>query len=172
MKTVTLVVVLLFFGALHIQAQSGRTDRHRMRAEQLSYEEFAKSVEWTRSRLMEFREFTRLLFEHCNLEKVREQGLFDTYGLPKDTTVIFEVPLDKLDEYSILDWAVQYIGFENLMLSITGYGLVSRAEILRLKVENMKLSNAPADTTRKLELRYLEVQKDLDEYLATQRWVD
>ena len=58
------------------------------------------------------------------------------------------------------------------MQRIAGYGLVSRAEILRLKVENMKLSNAPADTTRKLELRYLEAQKELDEYLATQRWVD
>ena len=172
MKLVAFVLFLSFYWALHTQAQTGNIDHHRVRAEQLSYEKFAESVESTRSRLMEFREFTRLLFEHCNLEKVREQGLFDTYGLPKDTTVIFEVPLEKLDDYSILDWAVQYIGFENLMLSITGYGLVSRAEILRLKVENMKLSNAPADTTRKLELRYLEAQKELDEYLATQRWVN
>lgn len=172
MKLVAFVLFLSFYWALHTQAQTGNIDRHRMRAEQFSYEKFAESVESTRSRLMEFREFTRLLFEHCNLEKVREQGLFDTYGLPKDTTVIFEVPLEKLDEYSILDWAVQYIGFENSMLGITGYGLVSRVEILRLKVENMKLSNAPADTTRKLELQYLEAQKGLDEYLATQRWVD
>ena len=172
MKTVTFVLFLSFYWALHTQAQTGNIDRHRVKAEQLSYEKFAKSVEVARSYLMEVQEFTRLLFEHCNLEKVREQGLFDTYGLPKDTTVVFEIPLEKLAGHSILDWPVAYLGFPNTMLRITGYGLVSRAEILRLKVENMKLSNAPEDTTRKLELKYLEAQKELDEYLATQRWAD
>ena len=172
MKTVVSVVFLFFLEALHTQAQPMRDDNLRVRVEQLSYEKFTKSVEKTRSLLMEFREITRLLTEHCNLEQIRKQGVIDTYRLPKDTTVVFEVPLEELADYHSLGWAMQYIGFPNLMQSIAGYGLVSRAEILRLQVENMKLSNAPDDTTRKLELKYLEAQKDLDEYLATQRWVD
>ena len=71
MKTVTFVLFLSFYWALHTQAQTGNIDRHRVRAEQLSYEKFAESVESTRSLLVELHEVTRLLAEHCNLEKVR-----------------------------------------------------------------------------------------------------
>ena len=172
MKTAVFVIFLFFCDALHTQAQTGNIDRHRVRAEQLSYEKFAESVESTRSILMEFREITRLLTEHCNLEQIRKQRVIDTSRLPKDTTVVFKIPSEKLADYPSLGWAMQNIGFPNSVQRIAGYGLVSRAEILRLKVENMKLSNAPDDTTRKLELKYLEAQKDLDECLATQRWVD
>ena len=172
MKTVAFVLFLSFYWALHTQAQTGNIDRHRVRAEQLSYEKFAESVESTRSLLVELHEVTRLLAEHCNLEKVRNQGSIHTSDLPQGTTVVFAVPSEKLAEYRCLNWETQSIGFPNLLQRIAGYGLVSRAESLRLKVENMKLSNAPDDTTRKLELKYLEAQKDLDDYLATQRWVD
>ena len=172
MKLVAFVLFLSFYWALHTQAQSGNIDRRRVRAEQLSYEKFAESVESTRSLLGELQKVTRLLAEHCNLEKVRYQGFIYTSNLPQDTTVVFAIPSEKLVEYRCLDWDTQNISFPNLMQRIAGYGLVSRAEILRLQVENMKLSNAPDDTTRKLELKYLEAQKDLDEYLATQRWVD
>ena len=41
---------------------------------------------------MEFREITRLLTEHCNLEQIRKQGSIDTYRLPKDTTVVSKSP--------------------------------------------------------------------------------
>ena len=172
MKTVVFVFFeLSFYWALHTQAQTGNIDRHRVRAEQLSYEKFAKSVEHTRSLLGELHEVTRLLAEHCNVEKVRNMRSISTSDLPQDTTVVFAVPSEKLAEYRCLNWITQNIS-PNLLQRIAGYGLVSRAEILRLKVENMKLSNAPSDTTRKLELKYLEAQKDLDEYLATQWWVD
>ena len=172
MKTVTFVLFLSFYWALHTKAQTGNIDRHRVKAEQLSYEKFAKSVESTRSLLAELQKVTRLLAEHCNLEKVRNQGFISTSDLQQDTTVVFAVPSEKLAEYRCLNWETQNIGFPNLLQRIAGYGLVSRAEILRLQVENMKLSNAPDDTTRKLELKYLEAQKGLDEYLATQRWAD
>jgi len=173
MKIATCGVLLLFSGAFHAQAQSRHDHWSVVRAEQLSnHEKFAASVEWTRNRLMEVGEFTQLLMENSNLEQMSKGGGFDTYGLPADTTVVFKVRVGELDKYSILDWIVQNISFPNSMLRIAGYGLVSRAEILRLKVENAKLANAPADSTQKLELQYLEAQKALDEYLATQRWVD
>ena len=172
MKLVAFVLFLSFYWALHTQAQTGNIDRHRVRAEQLSYEKFAESVERTRSLLAELQEVTRLLAEHCNLEKVRNHRYISTSDLPQGTTVVFAVPAEKLAGYRCLSWITQNISFPNLLQSIAGYGLISRAEILRLQVENMKLSNAPEDTTRKLELKYLEAQKDLDDYLATQRWVD
>ncbi len=172
MKLVAFVFFLSFYWALHTQAQTGNIDRHRVRAEQFSYEKFAESVESTRSLLGELQKVTRLLAEHCNVEKVRYQGFIYTSDLPQDTTVVFAIPSEKLAEYRCLDWDTQNISFPNLMQSIAGYGLVSRTEILRLQVENMKLSNAPDGATRKLELKYLEAQKKLDEYLATQRWVD
>ncbi len=172
MKLVAFVLFLSFYWALHTQAQTGNIERHRVRAEQLSYEKFAESVEHTRSLLGELQKVTRLLAEHCNVEKVRYQGFIYTSTLPQDTTVVFAVPSEKLAEYRCLEWDTQNIGFPNFLQRIAGYGLVSRADILRLQVENMKLSNAPSDTTRKLELKYLEAQKNLDEYLATQRWVD
>ena len=172
MKLVAFGFLLSFYWALHTQAQTGNIDRHRVRAEQFSYEKFAESVESTRSLLGELQKVTRLLAEHCNVEKVRYQGFIYTSDLPQDTTVVFAIPSEKLAEYRCLDWDTQNISFPNLMQSIAGYGLVSRAEILRLQVENMKLSNAPDGATRKLELKYLEAQKKLDEYLATQRWVD
>ena len=171
-KTVIFVIFLFFCDALHTPAQPRSDDNLRVRVEELSYEEFTRSVEKTRSILMEFREITRLLTEHCNLEQIRKQGSIDTSRLPKDTTVVFKIPSEKLADYPSLGWGIQYIGFPNFVQRIAGYGLVSRAEILRLQVENMKLSNAPDDTTRKLEAKYLEAQKDLDEYLATQRWAD
>ena len=172
MKTVVFVIFLFFCDALYTPAQPRSDDKLRVRVEDLSYEKFTRSVEKTRSVLMEFREFTRLLTEHCNLEQIRKQRNIDTYRLPKDTTVVFKIPSEKLADYPSLGGGIQYIGFPNFVQRIAGYGLVSRAEILRLQVENLKLSNAPDDTTRKLEAKYLEAQKDLDEYLATQRWVD
>ena len=68
--------------------------------------------------------------------------------------------------------AEQLDSWPNQLLRIGGYGMVSRAEILRLKVENMKLSKAPEDSTKAMQARYLQARRDLDAYLAAQRWVD
>ena len=172
MRIVPLFAIPFLLGAPCTQVRAGDPHWSRVRAEQLDYESFAEAVERTRELVMELQQVTRLLAEHCNLEEVRRQGAIHARSLPQDTTLVFELPSEKLAGYRCLGWEIQNIGLPNLLLKMAGYGMVSRAEILRLTVENMKLSNAPGDSTEAMEARYLQARKDLDAYLAAQRWVD
>ena len=173
MRIAPLFAIPFLLGALCTQVRAGDPHWSRVRAEQLDdYESFADAVEWSREMVAELHQATRLLAEHSNLEEFRRQGSIHAGSLPQDTTLVFELPAAKLAPYRCLDWITLNLSWPNQLLRMGGYGMVSRAEILRLKVENMKLSNAPRDSTEAMEARYLQARKDLDAYLASQRWVD
>ena len=166
MKTFIVIVLLVF---CCVQDTPAAVDEQfQVKPEQPNYERYYWAANESGKWLSEFRDFTELLIRHCKLEELRSQGFVRARFLPKNTTLVFEVPADTLARYESLSWEAQHIYFPNIITRISGYGLVSRVEILRLRVENMKLTDAPEDTIRSLEVKYLKACKDLDDFLATQ----
>ncbi len=120
--------------------------------------------------LNEFADFTEMLAQYSDSEKIRNFGNF-TFPVSNDTLTI-KVPVDRLEKYEVLGWTIQNIGFHNLALGVEGYYLATKKEILKLQIENMILRNADADTIRQMQSHYRKAKRELDYFIATNSWSD
>lgn len=120
--------------------------------------------------LNEFVDFTEMLAQYSDSEKIRNFGNL-AFPVSNDTLTI-AVPVDRLEKYDILGLSIQNIGFHNLAIGVEGYYLASKKEILKLQIENMILRNADADTIRQMQSHYRKAKRELDYFIATNSWSD
>ena len=131
---------------------------------------FHSSAERVDEFLNELVEFTEMLTQYSDSEKIRNMGNL-TFPASKDTLTI-TVPVDRLEKYDILSWSMQNHGFHNLAIRVEGYYLASKKEILKLQIENMILQNADADTIRQMQTHYRKAKRELDYFIVTNNWSD
>lgn len=147
-------------------------NQFQVKAEEFSWTEFMSSVTAAEKCLSEFRSVTNVLVEYSKSAPLRHLKYIHPDPPRPDTVQVIEVPTDTLLNHQCLGFEIQSIGFPNFITWITGYGFKTRAENLKLRIENLKLEGASEDTIQAVELQYNQAQQEFEDFLNSRRWSD
>lgn len=97
-----------------------------------------------------------------------------TYDEYEDSLKSLEETLDKYRDKKSdeVGWETENIGVPNWLLITEGYGLKREKDIIRLELENAKLSGATKEKIVNLESKLKEAEKRLKDFLTSNIWVD
>ena len=133
-----------------------------------TYESFTKTVKGVQKHLLAFRDFTAFLLENSD-----SPGVVSFSKILPEQAISIEFVGRNLARYgSSLSWEQQHLGFPNSLVVVEGYGLISRIEILSLKVENLSLKGAPQAEVDSVRVALSVAESDLQEFLSQRRWAD
>ena len=162
----TLLAVILSTTVSHAE------DWWKVRLDQFNHQKFSKAVNTVDEHLRKVQGLTRLLAENSDNERFRKQGFIYVSKVPKEKSITFKVEGQKLAQYTILNWDSQYIGFPNLVTQLKGYGYVTQREILQLRLENLRLKDAPEAEIKKLEESLRNLEEEIKDFTSKTKWVD
>ncbi len=170
MRLVTPVVALVLVLALPKHSVS-EDDWWRLKADdsRFDFASFQDNIDVLKWHLEKFGDFTELLANSSDLG----HRFLDFGNISDDQLVIIKVKGKDLKQFTQnLAWDQQHIGIANLMIAIRGYGLISQVQILKLKLENLRLKKSSQDEIQKAQASLNDLQKQLDEFLSKGQWVD
>ena len=70
-----------------------------------------------------------------------------------------------------LGWEIENLGLSNSLLALEGYGLLTQRDVIRLKLENAKLSGTEeeiADLKKPLD----KIERQIEVFLSEKYWYD
>ena len=147
-------------------------DWWKVRLDQFNHQKFSKAVSTVDKHLRKVQGLTRLLAENSDNALFRKQGFMHVSQVPKEKSITFKVEGSKIAQYTILNWDMQYIGFPNLVTQLKGYGYVTQREILQLRLENLRLKDAPEAEIKKLEGSLRNLEEEIKDFTSKTKWVD
>jgi len=147
-------------------------DWWKVRLDQFNHQKFSKAVSRVDEHFRKVQGLTRLLAENSDNERFRKRGFMYVSQVPKEKSITFKVEGQKLAQYTILDWDMQYIGFPNLVTQLKGYGYTTQREILQLRLENLRLKDAPDAEIKKIEESLRNLEEEIKDFTSKTKWVD
>ncbi len=141
----------------------------KMSDERFSYSSFTNTVAVTQKHLKAFRDLSELLLDNSDVP----QTITSFAQMEADEEIRIElIGKDLLRFSASLDWAQQNIGFANMITVINGHGLISRNEMLRLRIENLQLKGAKQADIDTLQASLEKAEAALKTFLSKQKWSD
>ena len=147
-------------------------DWWKVRLDQFNHQKFSKAVSTVDEHFRKVQGLTRLLAENSDNELFRKRGFIYVSQVPKEKSITFKVEGSKIAQYTILDWDTQHIGFPNLVTQLKGYGYTTQREILQLRLENLRLKDAPEAEIKKLEESLRNLEEEIKDFTSKTAWVD
>jgi len=97
-----------------------------------------------------------------------------TYNDYKDSLKLIRDIIDRYEKGGKYDpkSELSYIGIPNSLLRLEGYGLIAQRNIALLKLENAKLKDVTRGEIFDLESKLKEAEKQLQNFLKHNIWVD
>lgn len=97
-----------------------------------------------------------------------------TYNCYKDSLGFIRSILDEYEKGKRYDpnWDRNYIGIPNNLLRLEGYGLFTQRDIIRLKLENIRLKRVNKEDIVSLEKALSETEKQIETFVKKNNWVD
>jgi len=147
-------------------------DWWKVRLDQFNHQKFSKAVSRVDEHFRKVQGLTRLLAENSDNERFRKRGFIYVSQVPEGKSVTFKVEGRKIAQYTILNWDTQHIGFPNLVTQLKGYGYVTQREILQLRLENLRLTDAPEAEIKKIEESLRNLEEEIKDFTSKTKWVD
>ena len=147
-------------------------DWWKVRLDQFNHQKFSKAVSRVDEHFRKVQGLTRLLAENSDNEHFRKRGFIYVSQVPEGKSVTFKVEGQKIAQYTILNWDTQHIGFPNLVTQLKGYGYVTQSEILKLRLENLRLKDAPESEIKKIEESLRNLEEEIKDFTSKTKWVD
>ena len=171
MKNRLLVLAVLSVVAL-LASFSQADEWWKVRMDQFNYEKYRRAVSRVNEHFREIERLTQLLAENSDDERFRKRGYIHFSQITEGQSITFKVDGGQLSQYTILNWGTQNIGFPNLVTQLKGYGYITQREILQLRLENLRLKNAPEPEIKELEESLKSLEDEIRVFTSKTTWVD